>query len=198
MKKQQTCCSLGWQDTPGTKAFVSSHEPDMFPPGIKLSAAWARHPLECTKSGLERCRGMCCRHWRSWPPNSSHVEGADCPLPTTQGGALGEARPLLCILTPFSINRNGTLCLMRTAWKGACQDNWHREGSPTILEALAPSWRMLFGGQIDGALDSVRQGKDWRFEVHPEMWEQLKKEHYWSLARQLPFPRDPVFYWGER
>lgn len=160
---------------------------------IKISYLWLSKKIDCSKEGIARCEGKCCKGFSFYPSKSNLKDGkpiGKCFFLSTDGCILKrEQKPIKCLLYPLVFNKK-TLCLHGRALCSLCNKNYN-QGNKTILESNVLDLIEVFGEEnVERIKKSVLiDKKDCFIFLSPELKKQLEKEELFEKLNKIPEPR---------
>ena len=158
----------------------------------KMSAKWLTKRLDCTVKGITRqggCGGRCCKTKRYWPGMTG--DGGVCPFLGFHGCAIPVGqRPVICLIYPLRLNKNGTLVAHDKAFMrgGVCRPCYNK--GPYLIDALYAELAVLFGEeQTAAAYSEILCGRDFTVDVPKWVADSLELEHRLESECRPPAPR---------
>ena len=183
---------------PGDALWVVGIRQTAQQPSWRISAAWARHRVNCTPQGIrDNCKGRCCTAAGFWPGRSG--AGGVCPRLGPEGCTLPTGdRPVTCLLFPLKVNRYepGKVRHNLTLYNRVpmppqhfpCGANYGH--GPLVIEAIAPSLVLLFGqAEADRIVAEVRAGRDVDVALPADVAASVAMEERWAAEGVPPIPR---------
>jgi len=156
----------------------------------RFSWKWGSKVINCAPEGIPRCKGICCHGPHFWPARANKNDPTKC-LYLSETGCIFDIkdRPITCLLFPFVLNSNNTLCLYGRATCWTCKGNY-KIGNATITTTLYNHLYYLFGGMIYGRMvEAICTQRDIYFTPPQWVLESLKREKYLQEKNLIPSRR---------